>query len=512
LIVVLVFLGLTAIQIVPTIELIINSGRLSSQDFALSFSPKKGALVGLFIPYFFGRPLFFWEITSYVGIVSLMLASFSIYQKENKYVRFFMSITIFSLLIAFFEPIRNLIILIPGFSNFRAQGRILFLFTFSLAALTGFGSRNLMMKIKEKKALAGTLKIGTTIISFVIFYLFIFKSISSTADDLTLKILISFSMVFLFIVLITYGNRKNVALRNFKILLVLLMLYDLWIYGLLLIDVKDPNLVFARSKTSEFFELDKSNFRVYSTKYNILPQEQSVRNNLQISGGFDPLQLSRYYEFMRVAGNYTFSGNSVEIPPEKVIEKTYPRASMLGLLNIKYVITEYPLDSLDFALLEKKDQNFIYLNTQNLPRAFVVHNYRFIDDESETLKSLLTINSSREVISQTDIKEELKTSRLKENVEIISFEPDEIIVQTNLSYPGILVLSEMWYPGWKAYDNGRPSEILRANYLLRGIYLDEGIHEVKFLYNPLSLKMGGSITIISLILISAFILIKRKEN
>jgi uncharacterized membrane protein YfhO len=54
--------------------------------------------------------------------------------------------------------------------------------------------------------------------------------------------------------------------------------------------------------------------------------------------------------------------------------------------------------------------------------------------------------------------------------------------------------------------------ILRANYLLRGIYLDEGLHKVKFLYDPVSLKMGGSITIISLILISTFILIRRKEN
>jgi uncharacterized membrane protein YfhO len=512
LIVVLVFLGLTAIQIVPTIELIINSGRLSSQDFALSFSPKKGALVGLFIPYFFGRPLFSWEITSYVGIVSLMLASFSIYQKENKYVRFFMSITIFSFLIAFFEPIRNLIIYIPGFSNFRAQGRILFLFTFSLAALAGFGSKSLIQQVRDKKALADTLKIAMITISLIIFYLFIFKSISSTADDLTFKISISLSLIFLFVFLIMYGSQKNVALRNFKILLVLLMLYDLWIYGLLLIDVKNPNLVFARSKTLEFFETDNSSFRVYSTKYNILPQEQSVRNNLQIAGGFDPLQLSRYYEFMRLAGNYTFSGNSVEIPPEKVIEKTYPRASMLGLLNTKYVITEYPLERLDFALLEKKDKNFIYLNTQNLPRAFVVHNYRFIDDESETLKSLLTFNSSREAILQNDVTEEMKYSRLKEKTTIISFEPDEIIVQTNLSSPGILVLSEIWYPGWKAYDNGKPSEILRANYLLRGIYLDEGLHKVKFLYDPVSLKMGGSITIISLILISTFILIRRKEN
>jgi uncharacterized membrane protein YfhO len=58
-----------------------------------------------------------------------------------------------------------------------------------------------------------------------------------------------------------------------------------------------------------------------------------------------------------------------------------------------------------------------------------------------------------------------------------------------------LVLSELWYPGWRACDNGREVKIHRANYLLRSVYLEEGQHTVEFVYDPLSVKVGSWISV-----------------
>jgi uncharacterized membrane protein YfhO len=70
------------------------------------------------------------------------------------------------------------------------------------------------------------------------------------------------------------------------------------------------------------------------------------------------------------------------------------------------------------------------------------------------------------------------------------YSPNRIVVQANLDAPGLLVLSELWYPGWRAYDNSREVKIHRADYLLRSVYLEEGRHTVEFVYDPLSFKVG----------------------
>ena len=70
------------------------------------------------------------------------------------------------------------------------------------------------------------------------------------------------------------------------------------------------------------------------------------------------------------------------------------------------------------------------------------------------------------------------------------YSPNKIVVQASLSSPGLLVLSELWYPGWRAYDNGQEVKIHRANYLMRSVHLEAGRHTVEFAYDPLSFKVG----------------------
>ncbi|MFB0533554.1 MAG: YfhO family protein, partial [Anaerolineae bacterium] len=84
----------------------------------------------------------------------------------------------------------------------------------------------------------------------------------------------------------------------------------------------------------------------------------------------------------------------------------------------------------------------------------------------------------------------LNDPSLFQEAEVTFYSPNRIVVKANLSTPGLLVLSELWYPGWRAYDNGQEVKSHRANYVLRSVYLEEGRHTIEFVYDPFSVKLG----------------------
>ncbi|MFV2016820.1 MAG: YfhO family protein, partial [Candidatus Heimdallarchaeota archaeon] len=87
------------------------------------------------------------------------------------------------------------------------------------------------------------------------------------------------------------------------------------------------------------------------------------------------------------------------------------------------------------------------------------------------------------------------------------------IIQIVVSTPtdSILVLSDLWFPGWSAYLDGIEIEIYRANYLLRALPIPPGSHTVEFKYRPLSFTIGASLTTITLISMG-FVLWKTRRS
>jgi len=61
----------------------------------------------------------------------------------------------------------------------------------------------------------------------------------------------------------------------------------------------------------------------------------------------------------------------------------------------------------------------------------------------------------------------------------------------------MLVLTEIWYPGWEAAVDGEPVELYRVNYLQRGVWLNDGKHRVEMIFRPKSWRIGMIISIIS---------------
>jgi uncharacterized membrane protein YfhO len=96
-------------------------------------------------------------------------------------------------------------------------------------------------------------------------------------------------------------------------------------------------------------------------------------------------------------------------------------------------------------------------------------------------------------------KEEESSSGIKEGVEIIEYNSERMKIITSLPRPKILVLSEAFYPGWKACLDGKEVRIYQANFAFRAVPLPSGMHTVTFVYDPISFKVGKAITVFTLL-------------
>jgi hypothetical protein len=84
-------------------------------------------------------------------------------------------------------------------------------------------------------------------------------------------------------------------------------------------------------------------------------------------------------------------------------------------------------------------------------------------------------------------------------VTVLSYEPEEVLLRASLSAPGYVVLSDSYYPGWRAAVDGEPVAIERANLAFRSVYVPTGTHTVRWVYRPTSYRVGLGISAVALL-------------
>jgi hypothetical protein len=140
----------------------------------------------------------------------------------------------------------------------------------------------------------------------------------------------------------------------------------------------------------------------------------------------------------------------------------------------------------------------IYQNLDVLPRAFVVREARYLEDEAQVLEAMPNpaFRPGEEVLF---VGEASRSESLGEgsgdDVRLVSYEPERVTIEADLTSPGYLVLTDAYYPGWLALVDGEPAEILRADYYFRAVFLPQGEHRLEFVYDPLSLKLGAAVSV-----------------
>jgi hypothetical protein len=216
----------------------------------------------------------------------------------------------------------------------------------------------------------------------------------------------------------------------------------------------------------------KMDFRVFSPSYSI-PQHTAAFYGLELADGIDPLQLRTYSEFVQQADFQLPSGYSVTLPPFENENPSIdnigirPDAKTFGFLNVKYLVSAFPITMDDWELVKRTKNSYVYFNR-------MVRGWAWME-----------INSS----SGSD--EYRKIEKIVRQANQIELEADG---------PGKLVLSEINYPGWQVSVDGQPAVIQIAHYVLRSVELGEGHHTVEFRYVPYRVITGTGISLFTIIL------------
>jgi hypothetical protein len=207
---------------------------------------------------------------------------------------------------------------------------------------------------------------------------------------------------------------------------------------------------------------------------------------------------------------------------------------LIDLYGVKYITSVTPLEEknkfeLIYARLEglqgkmkdllKKNTIKLYKNRSPLPRAWLVRDFKVLD--SKTILSRMTskdFRPDREVLLEekpkwggeaiggrrgpplrktNDVGEPL--SGLSQSVEIISESNNRLRLRVKAKEDALLLLSDTYYPGWKAFVDGTPQKIYQADYAFRAVPLNPGTHRVEFIYDPMSFKLGVGVTILGIL-------------
>jgi hypothetical protein len=126
-----------------------------------------------------------------------------------------------------------------------------------------------------------------------------------------------------------------------------------------------------------------------------------------------------------------------------------------------------------------------------MERAFVVGCVVEARGADAALKALLDLDPGRVAVVEGETG--LDCGEPSGSATILSHGPTEVRVAAHMEAPGLLVLTDSWYPGWEALVDGTPTPVLRSNVAFRGVVLSKGDHEVVFRYRPwwaISLPFG----------------------
>ncbi len=143
--------------------------------------------------------------------------------------------------------------------------------------------------------------------------------------------------------------------------------------------------------------------------------------------------------------------------------------------------------------------NNIYLNKRALPRAWVVHQATAVTlgDTKAVTQQLQSpqFNPAVEAIIEGQLPSPLGQASPLDTVDFQMEEDSEVALEVNLTEPGLLILADAYYPGWKAYVDDQEQPIYPTNLVMRGVFVEGGQHRVRFVYDPLSFKWGWLISL-----------------
>ena len=383
---------------------------------------------------------------------------------------------------------------VPGYNKFRSVSMILVIAELTIPLLGFLALKEILSEKIGKKELIKSLKfaLGITgglcvLFAFVGPSLFNFTSngdaqlpdfIVSALESDRASLLRSDALRSLFFILLTglsiyLFHTKKIKMLAFATVLAVLILADMLPVNKRYLNADD--FVKARKMEQPFkktpvdaqiLEDKELNFRVYNLaeRLDAGARTSYFHNNI---AGYHGAKLKRYQELMD-------------------LQLSKANASVVNMLNTKYIIRKGPSGDL--------------IASQNPSRygpAWLVKEVEVVANADEEMNLLSTFDLSNKAL--VDQRFGLSTTSYSATGSILlsSYEPNHLVYDVNVDEVSFAVFSEIFYDkGWNAYINGELNSHYRVNYVLRGMNLPKGEYQVEFKFEPQSVAIGSSISLV----------------
>jgi hypothetical protein len=462
----------------------------------------------------------------YVGaiIVFLFILGLVIVKGPEKW--WLLSGTVLAILLAWgknFMPFTNLFLdFFPGYNKFRAVTMTLVIAEFCIPLLGILALRDIFSGAVSKKDAFKGIKIAFGIAGGLAFLFVLFPGlagsfISPAEQQGQLPDWLSSALV---------SDRQNLlrsdALRSFALIIIgagvllafyyekikkdyaviflaLFFLVDMWFVDKRYLNADRFISPSASAKASaptpadNFILKDTAYYRVFNLSVSPFNDASTSRYHKSI-GGYHGAKIRRYQELIDSLIIPDLMFYNIAISTAKSLADLQPALKILNsnnalkMLNAKYFIIDRQMDPV--------------MNNYALGNAWFAETPLIVADPNEEISSVKKIDPAKQAVIDKRFKNQISGTSYPlatgDKIELTSYKPNELIYRSSSQGERIAIFSEIYYPaGWKAYIDGTEKSYFRANYVLRGMVVPAGNHEIKFVFRPSSYFVGNTVSLAS---------------
>jgi hypothetical protein len=529
------FLFLSAVQSISFYELKLQSIRsaglsykeattwsLSWRDFLLFFLPDAFGYAQTTAKYWSNQS---WLKTIYIGVIPFVMSLFFFCSKDGKKLIFviFMAVSLFFAL-GENNPLYQFLYHIPPFNAIRYPVKFLFLFFFTIAVTAAFGfdklKAGLMENDKRVKCIVALFFYVGFIFAGFWGYLNLFDANVRAFLDVhklkpeqyneiwfnlhNLKRFLFFSFLFC-VALLAYLRAKLQQKKYVLFGIIILLTVDLFLanYGYyqtvswkkFISEHKFASTLSKARETERYFVTEKTHTELgkyFPTDKAILNAPYAPLFGFYTIQGIEILRIAHHDLFL----NMLLGANALSDA------KRY-----INIAGVRFMITSYEIDDHDFQYRDRveieKGAGYLYEYMKYPGRYLLYGSIQSVKDDNAMIKKMLdrSVDLRKELIIVEDSKFKQWPSRaVKGKVSLISYKANKVILESDTDNDAFLYVSDTYYPGWRAYVDGKETKIYRANLAFRAVEVPKGKHTVVFKYVPMSFYIGLCLTIFGILL------------
>ena len=512
---VLVALGLTAVQLLPTRELVKDIVRQRTSWEAARKTSLPGTHAATFLlPDYFGNPIDgnhtkgggnYTETMVYAGLLTLPLALHGARSRHRRAALFFATVTIMGLLSTFGTPFYRLVLATPGLSRGLFVTRFILLVNFGLAGLAALGLDRLLRRDGDGARSLSVLFGATVALGVAIAWLVVGRPATTLADSYIRPLGIrGVAVLLLGSVAVGAMVRFPSAAGRMAMVVVVVSAADLWVVGYRFNPFHAARPVYVvRPPIGELEDVGGPRPRFADVgQFFVVPPNGALVHGLYGLSGYDPLIRTPIVELVGLAENQIARARRNYFGPFQPRTATSPVFDLLGVDNVVGRLDLVPVAGAEGSSLLRRPGAFPPVFTTSCWDVVEPDNVldRLAGMSSTELRRIVVVGDGR--VARRALGQGGETGCAAGDARIARYEAERVTVDVATDVRSIVVLTDSWSPGWEATVDGRRAAVLRVDHALRGVVVGPGTHRVEMRFLPASFRYGAGITLATIVLLA----------